>query len=369
MNDFLNSSDYFGFPSYQNIYEFEFEQHGLFAENNRDDNKNELNFQQPNPIIFNKKENEFFGDKLLEVDNNLELQILPNKDAFNKKIDQSKQNLINSTTKNTTKLLAHKTKRNNDVFGEEKETKLNKKSKKVKNIKNNINYIENNEFTKIGEKKNIQGRKKKEEKDKGNHTKNSEDNIMRKIKSNFMSFCHELINRSLKNKNWTFVRLKSNVNEYLKRDFNIQLLNKTFRELYEETPISSRYRSEKRDRKDDNKNLIHKIYEENVEIDTIKLLNLTYRELFSVFTREIKNMDPELEMKIEEISLLETNEFSNIYKFFEEIEENLKKDKEPEEDIKNYLESLKNLCMNYENWFSNKKGRNRSANKKMNQLI
>ncbi len=192
---------------------------------------------------------------------------------------------------------------------------------------------------------------------------------MRKIKSNFMSFCHELINRSLKNKNWTFVRMKSNVNEYLKRDFNIQLLNKTFRELYEETPISSRFRSEKRDRKDDNKNLIHKIYLENVEIDTIKLLNLTYRELFSVFTRKIKNMDPELEMKIEGISLLETNEFSNIYKFFEEIEENLKKDKEPEEDIKNYLESLKNLCMNYENWFSNKKGRNRSANKKMKQLI
>ena len=277
MIDFLSSPNYFECLSFQNNYEPEFVQNGLNTENIRDDNINELNFPQPNPVIFNKKENDHSFDTQFEVDNNLEFQIIPKESFCNKKNGQSKQNLTNLTTKNSTKLLNHKTKRNNNDFNQENETKLNKKTKKVKSIKNikNINNIEINEFTKNGEEKKIQGRKKKGEADKGNHNKDSEDNIMRKIKSNFMAFCHELLNQSLKDKSMAFLKLKSNLNENLKRDYNMKLLNKTFRELYEETPITRRFRSQKRDRKDNNKNLIQKIYEENFEIDTIKLLNLT----------------------------------------------------------------------------------------------
>ena len=365
MNNFLNTPNYFENAFYQNNFPFDFSQNNLYTEFDGGDDKTGLNFQQPNPIIDIKKENDNYGDKLLEVENNLTLQILSKKDDFNK-YDQSKFN-SNSITKHTTKALGRKTKRNDDYLGEGIETELNNKTKKIKQLKitKNCHTIEINEFKKNGEEKKIQGRKKKEEKDKGNHTKDSEDNIMRKIKSNFLDFSHKLINKSLQDKSWTFLKMKSILNENLKRDYNINLLDKTFKELYEETIISAKYRSPKMDRKDKNKSLIQKIYEENYEIDTIKLLNLTYRELFNVFTRKIKNISPELEMKIEGISLLETDEFSDIYKFFDEVENQERKHEEPEEDIKSYLEKLKNLCMDYENWFLNKKGRNRSANKKM----
>ena len=359
MADFCNSSNYYELPPFYNFMEFEYGQNDQYTEDIREDEKNAIYFQQYEPLIENKKEKKHLSENSLEVDK-VELQILP-KQKFNEKIDQPKQNLINSTTKNSTEILRKKIKRNDEDFGEEKETKFNKNGKKSKNARN----IKNIEIAKNGEEKKTQGRKKKEETDKGNHTKHIEDNIMRKIKSNFFKFCHNLLNKSLKDKSWPFLRMKSTLNENLKRDYNVNLLNKTFKELYQETPISRKYRSQKKDRHDKNQKLIEKIYDDNFEIDTIKLLNLTYRELFDVFTRKIKNISPELEMKIEGISLLENDEFTNINKFFNEVEEQLKKDKEPEEDIKNYLENLEKLCLNYENWFLLKKGRNRNEYKKM----
>ena len=232
---------------------------------------------------------------------------------------------------------------------------------------NNI-YGPNLDFENIVNKKKskkTQGRKKKEEKEKGDHTKHSSDNIMRKIKSNFMDFCHKLVNRSIKDRNLQFLKLNSKINENLKRDYNIELFQKSIKDLYENSPISSKYRKQIKECSNKNKMIIQEIFaKQDEEIEAIKLLNLTYGELFKIFRRKIVSISPELENKIKDITLLQSDEFNGINKFFSEIREQEIKKQESLEDIDEYLNNVKNLCLIYEDWFNDKKGRNRIKKKK-----
>ena len=185
------------------------------------------------------------------------------------------------------------------------------------------------------------GRKKKEEKDKGDHTKKSKDNIMRKIKAHFLIYVHNLINKSLKNKNLKFLKLDSKISKILKKDFNITLMKTKFKDLYQNYSISKKYRSQKSSNFDINQKLITKLYHDNAnqEIETINLLNLTYLEFFHKF------VDEYLEV------------FLNI------IREEEKQKNESEENIREYIEDITKLCYGFENWFRNKTGRNRGKNK------
>ena len=207
---------------------------------------------------------------------------------------------------------------------------LGKEMKKLED--DDVKYI-----NKIKEEKIKAGRKKKGEKDKGKHTKHCEDNMMRKIKSNFSIYSHNLINKSLKNKNIKFFKLDSEINKNLKKDYNISLMNTQFKDLYKNSSLSGKYRKQKIHNFEINKKLIIKLYndETNKEIDAIKLLNLTYIEFFKKFREEY----------LEEFLKIIRNE------------EN--KNNESEENIRKYVDSIKNLCFNFENWFIEKKGRNR----------
>ena len=207
---------------------------------------------------------------------------------------------------------------------------LGKEMKKLED--DDVKYI-----NKIKEEKIKAGRKKKGEKDKGKHTKHCEDNMMRKIKSNFSIYSHNLINQSLKNKNIKFFKLDSEINKNLKKDYNINLMNTQFKDLYKNSSLSRKYRKQKIHNFEINKKLIIKLYndETNKEIDAIKLLNLTYIEFFKKFREEY----------LEEFLKIIRNE------------EN--KNNESEENIRKYVDSIKSLCFNFENWFIEKKGRNR----------
>ena len=185
-------------PGYIFNKEFCFRQNNLGLEENREDEENGFyspknpTFDEDQTKLFLQNQNDSYGDQLLEQDNNIDEKNLPKQESLNKPICQIKLDLISQATKYTTKILGQKTIRND----EEKENKLNQKSKKIKNNQN-LNYNENNEITKNCKDKKIQGRKKKEEKEKGNHTKYSEDNIMRKIKSHFFNKFNILLNKSI----------------------------------------------------------------------------------------------------------------------------------------------------------------------------
>lgn len=194
------------------------------------------------------------------------------------------------------------------------------------------------ERTTVGNEKNKkQGRKNKNTVEKGDHTKFKEDNVMRKIKSNLLDYIHNSLNNSFRNKNNQFLKLNSDINENLKKDYNMKLLNTKINELYENSPISSKYRKQKEENKEHNKNLINKImYEfEDREQEVINRLDLTYKDLL--------------------------NEFRNKYleQFLEKIKKEEKGKNESEENIKEYIHIIRDLCMKYEKWFESKNGRNR----------
>ncbi len=231
----------------------------------------------------------------------------------------------------------------NKEFNDQMENKA-KLDDKVKELEKKKKEIEKKIVKKINKNKREKkkaGRKKKEEKDKGDHTKKSKDNIMRKIKAHFLIYVHNLINKSLKNKNLKFLKLDSKISKILKKDFNITLMKTKFKDLYQNYSISKKYRSQKSSNFDINQKLITKLYHDNAnqEIETINLLNLTYLEFFHKF------VDEYLEV------------FLNI------IWEEEKQKNESEENIREYIEDITKLCYGFENWFRNKKGRNRNKNK------
>ena len=84
-----------------------------------------------------------------------------------------------------------------------------KKNEKINNAYNKDIYIE------------IQGTKIKILLDIGNHSKFSEDNMMRKIKVYFLNYCQNLINKSIKDKNFQFLKIGCDLSECLRKDFNL----------------------------------------------------------------------------------------------------------------------------------------------------
>ena len=180
-----------------------------------------------------------------------------------------------------------------------------------------------------------------------------------------MEFCHKILNRSIKDRNLQFLKLNSKINENLKKDYNVELYQKKLQDLYENSPISSKYRKQIKECSNKNKMIVQELYaKKDEEIEAIKLLNLTYGELFRIFRKKIAGISPELENKIKDITLLQSNEFNDINKFFNEIRAQEINKKEPLEDINEYLNNVKNLCLTYEDWFNEKQGRNREKKKK-----
>ena len=187
------------------------------------------------------------------------------------------------------------------------------------------------------EKKTNCGRKCKESNEKGSHDKFTDDNIMRKIKSNLLNYGHKRLNDSFENKKLFFLKLCSEINENLKKENNEKLMKTLFKELYETSPISSKYRRQKKDNSEHNKQLIEKIYKEQEEIEVINRLNMTYLDLLDEF------------------------KIFNLENFLNEIREE-EKGKMPEDKIEIYIEKIRKLCFSYESWFLNKNGRNRKKN-------
>lgn len=229
--------------------------------------------------------------------------------------------------------------------GKTSATSLTLGRKRERSDKEKINVkIKSSEETITKNKANC-GRKKKEDKEKGQHTQLSEDNMIRKIKSNFLKWYHNQINLSFKDQNLQFFKLDSEINENLKKDYNEKLMNTKFKELYETYPISSKYRKKRTDNSDLNKKIIDKLYseenEEKKEHDVIRMLNSTYLESFEYF-RE-KHLD----------------------EFLNEIKSILEKNGESKEYIREYLEKMEKLCMTYKDWFLSKSGRRRKKKTKI----
>lgn len=178
------------------------------------------------------------------------------------------------------------------------------------------------------------GRKQKngDSTEKALHTKKNEDNIMRKIKTHLLEFLIKLLNDSLIDKTYMFYKIDKEISEKLKRDFNIQLMEKTLREIFLTTKVNARYKKNC----DTNKLLIEKIFQEEIEEETMKFLKMKFIEMINLIREKYLN---------EFLETIERKETIN-------------------EEIGEYMNLVKELLFGYEDWFKNKKGRNRESKDK-----
>ena len=210
----------------------------------------------------------------------------------------------------------------------------------LQNINNNQinNHTENlTQENNINE--NIQRRRKYTQ-----HSRFSLNNIIKRINFYFFRFMIDFINKHLIKKNFHFKLLAPRYKLYRKKEIE-SLWKMKISDIIYEKEISIRYLCLD---KNHNKNIIDKIYKEKEEISAIKILELTYEELFIIFRRKLNDTEDmkkleEIKDKIEGIDLLEmSNEYEDIKYLLDKISKN---------ESQEYIEYFKRVCLEYETFF------------------
>ena len=213
----------------------------------------------------------------------------------------------------------------------------------LQNINNNQinNHTENlTQENNINE--NIQRRRKYTQ-----HSRFSLNNIIKRINIYFFRFMIDFINKHLIKKSFHFKLVKPRYKLYTKKEIE-RLWKMKISDIIYEKEISLKYI---RLDKNHNKNIIDKIYKEKEEISAIKILELTFEELFIIFRRKLNDTEDmkkleEIKDKIEGIDLLEMN---NEYEDIKYLLDSFSKYRS-----KKGIEEFKSVCLEYEKIFKNR---------------
>ena len=166
--------------------------------------------------------------------------------------------------------------------------------------------------------------------------------MMRKIKTFNAKYILEILNNNLIDKKHKFYPLDAKLNENLKKDFNEKLLETKIYELFENFEMN------KKTKRDENTNkiLISKIFQEKIETKVIAILNMTYKDILDLI-REKDSENKDSENFLGKIRKKET-----------------KNNKNSTENVEFYMQEIKSLLYQYEDWFGFKLGRNVEKKKK-----
>ena len=171
------------------------------------------------------------------------------------------------------------------------------------------------------------------------HTKYSLDNIILKLNFLFYRFILDFIHKHMIDKT-KFLRKPG----YLAIRMNNRIKNERLLTMKISDILSEKDKFE-------NRKIIDKIYDEKKERNVIKILELTFEELFIIFRRKLN--DPEDLLKLEKmkdkIEGIDLNENNNQYDDFVIYLERYKNDKD-------YIEKITKICLNYEKIMRAKKG-------------
>ncbi len=252
-------------------------------------------------------------------------------------IEAFKQNFCGGSTK--------------DSLGDEEPQKNSTTTKEGENIESSE------------KKTNKRGRKKKTDKTKRKHNKNTPNNIITKIKTHIINtYIISLVKKNSLNRNKKIV-LKKLSNKYV-RDLNTasnkKLLNMPIKKIFRRQSITTKCTRYPRKH---NKITIKKIYDEKdetkKEMNVIKILNLSFRDILKMFRkrryfRKIlrKYKGRKLVNKYEGLII----EHDDCVDFIKNVYKNIK-------DM-NYIEKLRKFCFRYEKWFKNRVERPKRAKKK-----
>ncbi len=151
------------------------------------------------------------------------------------------------------------------------------------NSTNSSNFkIEKNKIFQLNFKSKV-GRTPKTSIIKGNHTKFSEDNILRKIKVKFNQKIINYLNSIIIFKNIKNIKRLKNLKGKISQDntikYNINIINSKLKDVLSSTEINGKF---KLFEKYYNKNVIDTIYNENIK-ELIEILEMTYLDIFKIF--------------------------------------------------------------------------------------
>ena len=125
-----------------------------------------------------------------------------------------------------------------------------------------------------------------------------------------------------------------------------------------EKKISTKYKT-----KDifENKIIIEEIYKKQYEQKVIQILELTFEDLLILFRKKLNDLEDieyiktNIEEKIKGLDLIDNyNKYEDIEYFINEIREKYEH-KISAKELEDYISSVEELCLNYINWFKNKK--------------
>ena len=214
--------------------------------------------------------------------------------------------------------------------------------KKKTSIKNKKNNSENS--------KKLLGRKRKLGDSSGTHTKDSEDNLIKKIKGILFSRAIEYINSFIKKHKTNEKNIFKLRNLYygkyvndLKKENEMNLFETKLKD-FASLQASEKYFKNTEFDENYNKNQIVSILEEEKNNEKINmLLNMTFGEFIDIFSL-MKNLDDDLE--------------------FNGLQNTLKGIYEDENNSREYFSRFVFYLFNYKAWFNNRKGRKGRKEKK-----
>ena len=206
------------------------------------------------------------------------------------------------------------------------------------------------------------GKKREKNFDKRRHDKWDNSNMINKIKRGFFTYIRDIIKKNAINKDIDIKKIGNNFMENLTKKSNIILYNMKLKEVLSDVEISNKY---KKFDKDYNKITINNIYNEKTEINIIKILNLTFEELFIIFRKKLnfykdKEKYKDIEAKINGLDLLQNNSYKDIEHLLNNIQRKYKNLQSNE--VEKYIIKIKILCCRYQQWFNNKAERNPKKN-------
>ena len=239
-----------------------FENNGILYKKSNYRNNNDYSYSDiKNNVIDASRMYDIFLCKPKDEKDNDNIIGLETFDSYEKLYIQ-KQSSINSEKEVDKNNLLNKKRNREKIFG------ITKESKEEKNKPRKI----------------IRGRKKSSINNKKIHNLLSEDNIVNKIKGHFFGFIRDIIEKKSQGR-IKFKKLQYKYIANLKKNQNENLLKTKMKDILSNLPISKKYKKYK---EYENKVIIDKIYEEKKEKNVIKILNLTFNQLFIIFRRNLK---------------------------------------------------------------------------------
>ena len=247
------------------------------------------------------------------------------------------------------------------------------KKKRKRRTREEIENDKKNENPPVQNAKKTRGRKKKNEIGNNNentkHSKHSDDNIAKKINSNYIEKVISWINKSFldsSNNNFQDEKLKKKLNDNyflklnaklitnkIKRKSIMQIMGQTFRDIFSTIPISPKYRKLSGT---NNKDLVEKIYKENNQPFVIYILDMTFLDGLNYFNGQIsdENIFNHFKDKFN-TDLIQKfiNNFGKIDKLFDKVYNEYDGKDNPDE-IKDYMTKMKLICLNYKDNFEKK---------------